>query len=217
MKTDRNLIKYFIFFLISLTLTIFFVGIENFWFNKTNWAFLWFRRFNKCSIKLAVFSNDIWRFPLGKNPNYGLEISNSIIFTDNIPLFAILFKILKPIIYENFQYISLWIFLCFFFQIFISFKLIEKITKDYYFSLIVSLLFVTTPFLLFRLQHHFSLGAHWIILYAFYITYFIEEEKKISLVFCNFYFFDDPSLFYRDGVYNLLFSIFRKYFQNKIN
>ena len=74
----------------------------------------------------------ILAFPIRKNPNYGLEISNSI-FTDNIPLFAILFKILKPIIYENFQYISLWIFLCFFFQIFISFKLIEKITKDYYF------------------------------------------------------------------------------------
>ena len=86
MKTDRNLIKYFIFFLISLTLTIFFVGIENFWFNKTNWLY-GSGDLTNAQLSWQFFQNDIWRFPLGKNPNYGLEISNSIIFTDNIPLF----------------------------------------------------------------------------------------------------------------------------------
>ena len=54
MKTDRNLIKYFIFFLISLTLTIFFVGIENFCLIKLIGFMV--QAFNKCSIKLAVFS-----------------------------------------------------------------------------------------------------------------------------------------------------------------
>ena len=60
-----------------------------------------------------------------------------------------------------------------------SFKLIEKITKDYNFSFFFSLLLLLTP-LLFRLTHHFSLGAHWIILYSLYIAYFIPVDKQKS-------------------------------------
>ena len=134
MKNKKILIIYFLFFIFSLSLTIFFVGVDNFWFNKTNWLY-GFDDGDSINAQLSwqFFQNDVWRFPLGRNPNYGLEISNSIIFTDSIPLFAILFKILKPLINENFQYISFWIFTCFFLQILISFKLINKLTNDYYF------------------------------------------------------------------------------------
>lgn len=188
MKNKNVLITYFLFFIFSLSLTIFFVGVDNFWFNKTNWLYgLDDGDSKNAQLSWQFFQNDVWRFPLGRNPNYGLEISNSIIFTDSIPLFAILFKILKPLINENFQYISFWIFTCFFLQILISFKLINKLTNDYYFSLIVSFIFIFTPFLLFRLQMHFSLGAHWIILYTFYVAYFIPfEQKKIHWYFLIF-------------------------------
>ena len=124
------------------------------------------------------FLSDDWRFPLGKNPNYGLEISNSIIFTDNIPLFAILFKIFKPFITGDFQYFGIWVLLCFFLQLLFSFLILNKIIKNNFFSIISSLFFLLVPFLLFRISNHFSLGAHWLILYAFYVSYFIDYTKK---------------------------------------
>ena len=85
----------------SLFLTVFFVGIENFWFNQTSWLYGSGDLTNaQC---WQFFQNDVWRFPIGKNPNYGLEIANSIIFTDNIPIFAIVFKIHKPLFIKIFN------------------------------------------------------------------------------------------------------------------
>ncbi|WP_304164113.1 DUF6311 domain-containing protein, partial [Lonsdalea britannica] len=36
------------------------------------------------------------QWPIGNNKAYGMELNNSIVYTDSIPLFAILFKILSP-------------------------------------------------------------------------------------------------------------------------
>ena len=38
------------------------------------------------------FKDSPWSFPLGLNPNFGLSISSSIVYSDSIPLFAFLFK-----------------------------------------------------------------------------------------------------------------------------
>ena len=103
--TKNNFIINFLFLIISLLLAVYFVGKNNFWFNQTDWLY-GSGDLTNAQLSWQFFKNDIWRFPIGLNPNYGLEISNSIIFTDNIPLFAIIFKFLNPIIYENFQYFS---------------------------------------------------------------------------------------------------------------
>ena len=175
--TKNNFIINFLFLIISLLLAVYFVGKNNFWFNQTDWLY-GSGDLTNAQLSWQFFKNDIWRFPIGLNPNYGLEISNSIIFTDNIPLFAIIFKFLNPIIYENFQYFSVWIFICFFLQLFISYKLVLSITKNNALAIISSFLFLSCPFLIFRLSHHFSLGAQWLILYSFYVAYFIPESKK---------------------------------------
>ena len=117
-------------------------------------------------------------FSYWENPSYGLEISNSIVFTDNIPLFAIFFKILNPFLSNKFQYFSLWIFICLFLQLYFSYILLEKATLNKNFSLFASFFLLLVPFLFFRLSYHFSLGAHWLILYSFYTVYFIEEKNK---------------------------------------
>ena len=43
-----------------------------------------------------------WSFPLGLNPNYGLDISSSVVFSDSIPLFAILYKVFSSVLPEPF-------------------------------------------------------------------------------------------------------------------
>ena len=180
-----QIINNLFFFIFSIFLTIYLVCPNNLWFSETDWLY-GSGDLTNAQLSWQYFQHDYWRFPLGKNPNYGLEISNSIVFTDNIPLFAILFKIFSPFFQKNFQYFSLWIFLSFFLQLSLSYLLINKITKDNLISFVGSYFFLFSPFFLFRLTHHFSLGAHWLILYAFYISYFVENKKNFHWYFLIF-------------------------------
>ena len=171
---DINII---ILFFVSIIFTIFFVGTDNLWFNQVNWLY-GHGDLTNAQLSWQYFQQDSWRFPIGKNPSYGLEISNSIVFTDNIPLFAIFFKIFNFLIPNKFQYFSLWIFVCLFLQLYFSYVLLNKATSNKKFSLLSSFLFLLVPFLFFRLSYHLSLGAHWLILYTFYNAYFNEEKNN---------------------------------------
>ena len=44
-------------------------------------------------IAWVFYRHGPWTFPLGLNPSYGLDISSSVVFSDSIPLFAILFNV----------------------------------------------------------------------------------------------------------------------------
>ena len=165
-----------LFLLFSLVLTAFFIGIENLAFNNVDWL-LGGADTSNSQNAWTFFKNDKWYFPLAKNPNYGLEIGTSVIFTDSIPILALLFKLFKNFLGENFQYFSLWIFLCFFLQLLISFLILEKITKNFHFSFLSSVFFVLSPIFLYRLGMHLALGGQWIILFAYYINLCIEKEK----------------------------------------
>ena len=93
----------FLFFFISFFCLVGVIGIENISFKNTEWLhdgdesavnqLSWF-----------FFKNDIWRFPLGSNPNYGGELGNSIIFTDFSTNFLhYFFKLVKSLIPEKFS------------------------------------------------------------------------------------------------------------------
>ena len=85
-----------LFLFISFLCLIGIVGIENISFKSTKWL-------HNLETSIAqtgwyFFKNDIWRFPLGSNPNYGISLGNSIIFSDSIPILALLFKSLRSFI-----------------------------------------------------------------------------------------------------------------------
>ena len=56
------------------------------------------------------FRNSPWAFPIGLNPSYGLDFSNSIVFSDSIPLMAFAFKAIRFMLPETFQYLGIWTF-----------------------------------------------------------------------------------------------------------
>jgi hypothetical protein len=108
-------------------------------------AFLWFVRFHALNPRNTTWiyngfnsdpishylgwlffkdSRQGWSIPLGANPNYGLEISSSVVYSDSIPLMAILGKIIAPAIVNNFQYFGIWLLICFMLQTYFSFKII---------------------------------------------------------------------------------------------
>ena len=169
-----NVLFLFISFLCLATV----LGIENISFKSTKWIY------NGSDADLHYlgwhfFKNDIWRFPLGSNPNYGDELGNSIVFTDSIPILALFFKLFKSLLPENFQYISFWFLICFYLQLFFSFKILKRFTNSEIFSLIGSIFFLISPIFIYRINLHVALVGQWILLCTLYLglSYKIDQSK----------------------------------------
>ena len=186
---------YFLFLLISFAWLVTTVGFNNISFQSTEWLY----QGNDSELPQMgwyFFRNDIWRFPLGSNPNYGTNYGSSIVFADSIPILSIIFKLFKSYLPVNFQYISFWYFICFFLQLLFSYKILEKFTNSTTYSFIGSIFFLITPILLYKFQAVPALTGHWVLLFSLYLGLNKDLTKnKLSWIFIiilsclvNFYF-----------------------------
>ena len=139
----------FLFLFISFLCLAAVVGIENISFQSTKWLHDG-SDVTTAQLGWYFFKNDIWRFPLGSNPNYGDELGSSIVFSDSIPILALFFKSFRSFIPESFQYISFWYFICFYLQLFFSFKILKKFTSSDLYSIIGSIFFLVAPIFIFK-------------------------------------------------------------------
>ena len=165
-----------LFILISLGLTIILFGPENFKFTNINWITYKDTLIDQLAWKF--FYNDNWHFPLGKNPNYGIEIGNSIVFTGAVPFLSIILKIFKNFLPNNFQFFSFWIFLCFFLQLLFSYLIVYHFTQNKKYSVISSFFFILSPILFYRIPMHISLVGQWIILASFFAETITKEKIR---------------------------------------
>jgi hypothetical protein len=117
----------------------------------------------------AFFRNGPWGFPLGVNPDFGLEVSSSILHSDSIPLLAILAKLFSAWLPASFQYTGIWLLGCFVLQAYFAVRLARLICSDWRVQLPVVVLFLFTPSFLYRLSAHYALCGHWLILAALYL------------------------------------------------
>ena len=165
-------------FVISLSFCFYLLGYDNFNFSNQSWLIN--GDLAQYQLGWKFYREDIWRFPLGLNPNYGISNSSSIVYSDSIPLFAIFFKIFKRFLAEDFQYFSFWIFICIYLQALLSFKIIYYFTKNTTYSLISSLFFIFSTAFIYRSGIHLSLTAHWLILGYFYIQISALNYKDLK-------------------------------------
>ena len=70
---------------ISLFFCFYLLGFDNLHFSNQTW--LLNGDLSQYQLGWKFYREDIWRFPLGLNPNYGITNSSSIVFSDSIPLF----------------------------------------------------------------------------------------------------------------------------------
>jgi len=178
----QNIIFFYI--ITAFLFTLYILGLDYVNPNNQSWLFE-----NDRASDLLVwkyFFNDEWRFPLGGNKNFGLDISNSIVYSGSPPLLSFFFKIFKFLLPANFNFFSIFIFLSLFLQIYFGYLIIYKITKNQLFSIFSSFLFIFTPIFLFKLKFHFSLISHWLILSYFYINFlnisYKEKKNKLLLL-----------------------------------
>lgn len=122
-------------------------------------------------------------FPIGMTDRLAYPIRTSVVFTDSIPLFAVLFKIFSKILPEYFQYFGLWGILCFGLQGFFSTKIFNILNRNWICTLIGNVFIIVSPVLIFRMFMHTSLGAQWLILLCFYLLLKHEKDyKKIKII-----------------------------------
>jgi len=119
-------------------------------------------------------------WPPGLNPDYGLQFSSSILFSDSVPLLAIPLKLISPLLPETFQYTGWWTLCCFVLQAYFAARLAGLMTTDIIVKLGFAALLAFAPPFLWRLEVHFSLIAHWIVLAAIYL-YFTPDRPRRSL------------------------------------
>ena len=124
------------------------------------------------------FRKSDWMFPFGLTDRLGYPSRTSVIFTDSIPIFAVLFKLVAPILPERFQYFGIWGLLCFILQGFFSAKILQVYLKKNWQIIAGSVIFILAPTMLFRMYMHTSLAAQWIILAAIYLCAVHKDNYK---------------------------------------
>lgn len=115
----------------------------------------------------------VLQWPIGANYPLGMELSSSIVFTDSIPIAAYIAKLLNPILPATFQYLGIWIWICFLLQAYFAIRILRvflSVNSHVYLS---SFFLVFSPPLIYRLIHaghgHIALASHWLILAGIYL------------------------------------------------
>lgn len=125
----------------------------------------------------VLYRNTPWTFPIGLLDGVAAE-SISVAYTDSIPLFAIFFKILSPILPESFQYFGLFELLTYALIGGLGSLITYRFTKNIYFNGICGLFFVISPVLTKRVFYHSALSAHFLILAAICLWIYRDQIGK---------------------------------------
>lgn len=110
-----------------------------------------------------------WTWPLGATPHLIWPVGSSVGLTDSIPIASFAFKLLGPWLPAHFQFIGMWLVLCFALQGWFGALLMRLATPRPARQLLGALLFVLSPPLALRFGHA-ALAAHWVILAALWLS-----------------------------------------------
>jgi hypothetical protein len=124
------------------------------------------------------FRRSDWSLPLAANPDFGLEFSSSVLFTDSNVLLALLFKPLDGLLPEPFQYFGWWLLLCVVLQTLFGWKLVGLVTSSFSRRLLGTAFFAFAPPMIWRFQGHANLAAHFLILAGLYLALRPQEKRR---------------------------------------
>jgi hypothetical protein len=159
--------------------------------------------------------------PLGLNEAYGRTLGGSIVYSDSVPLLAIICKFLFKNSAQNFQYFGWWLLSCFVLQAVFATLLLRRISNDIFFRIFAATFFIFAPILTYRMVMseyggHYALCAHWLLLAS--ILLYLRKEFSGILWFVliavasgiHFYLCFMVMLFW-------LTDLVQKFFEKKIN
>lgn len=152
-------------------------GVRILDFTNTGWLFYGDNDLRQHYIAWCNYRLDPWHFPIGLVDSLSYPNSVSIIYTDSIPIFAVLFKAMSPILPSVFQYFGLFGILSFMLMGGLSSILIARFTDDNLVCLIGSLFFSFSFQVIHRLYYHTALAAQWIIILSLILLVYDKMIK----------------------------------------
>lgn len=139
-------------------------------------------------IGFCHFRNTPWHFPVGLVDSLSAPYSMSIVYTDSIPLFAVIFKIFSAVLPVHFQYFGLFGILSFALMGMLSTVLIRRFTERKAVCIAGSLFFILSFPVLQRMFYHTALSAQWIIVLALIVWFYNDiTDKKQTKKLCIYW------------------------------
>lgn len=126
-------------------------------------------------------------FPLGLTQGINWPQGISVLYTDSIPLFAVLFRLFNAVLPAVFQYFGLYTLLCFMLQGGFA-ALLLSLFLDFPCVLLGTIPLVFSPILLERAFRHTSLAAHFFILAALY--YYVLSTRQNRFAYKGLFLFN---------------------------
>lgn len=120
-----------------------------------------------------VYQHEPWQFPLGYINGILSPFGTTVSMTDSIPLFALVFKLIRPILPYYSQYFGWFAVFCHTMQFYFALLLLKKYISGWGMYLGAGL-FLISPVMAYRLFEHMALSAHFVILAAIHL--FIKNE-----------------------------------------
>ncbi len=128
----------------------------------------------------CFYRNSAWHFPIGLIDGLCYPEQRSVIYMDAIPLFAIFFKIISPILPDTFQYLGIWGIATYALMGGLSALVILNLIADTKYSILCSFFFIFSSTVLQRMYVHEALAGQWIIIFALLI-YLQHKNEDVSL------------------------------------
>ena len=129
----------------------------------------------------VYYRNSAWFQPPGMLDTLAWPLKSSVIFTDSIPVFAFVFKLLSPVLPAEFQYFGIYGLLCFCLQSVFGMLISRKSGGGRLFSLLGGALFTLSPVMIDRMFRHTALASQWMILMGIYLM-LCSTEKERNLI-----------------------------------
>lgn len=111
------------------------------------------------------------QYPVTKNGLYGLEWSSTIVFTDSIPIVALVLRPFSALLPVPFQYLGWWVLLCLVLQAYFAMRLVLLRTDRLRNAVLPAIAFVTTPVLLERMGLQTGVGSHFLLLWGLFLYF----------------------------------------------
>ena len=161
----------------SLTLISISAGLKIINPKETNWL-----QVGDGTMEIAweFFRNQpLFQFPLGLNPKYGLEISSTMAFDGQIPLFSLIFHPFQSILPTRFQYIGIYLLICFALNYYSSKLIFRQLNFTSLNSGLGAIILSTSPIILNR----YIENTHYTLTSAFFLYFAILLVLRIDSTF----------------------------------
>ena len=121
-----------------------------------------------------------WSPILGSISSLAYPHGIALTFMDSIPLLAIPFKVISPLLPETFQYFGLWGLLSYTLMGGIGGLIMLRLTRNIPFAILASLIFSYSPIVIQRMYSHTALAGHWILLAGIFLLVRLTKNSRIS-------------------------------------